>query len=59
MQSLVGVATRPRPGPLGARAVAVPPTASRPALGPTQPQFIGYRGLSPSGLKHLGREVDC
>jgi hypothetical protein len=59
VQRLVCVATRPRAGPLEARAVAVPPTASRPALGPTQSQLIGYRGLFPSGLKRPGREVYC
>ena len=55
IRSSVGVAT----GPAGTRAVAMPPTASRPALGSTQPQFIGNRGLFPSGLKHPGREVEC
>ena len=54
MQSLFGVAT----APVGARAVAMPPTAPRPAQGPTQSQFIGYWGLFPSGLKHPGREVE-
>jgi hypothetical protein len=33
VQRLVCVATRPRAGPLEARTVAVPPTASRQALG--------------------------
>jgi len=55
IQSLFGIAT----GLVGARVVAVPPIASRPALGPTQPQLIGYRGLIPTGLMHPGCAVEC
>jgi hypothetical protein len=33
-------------------------TASRPALGPTQPPIQWYRGLFPRGLKRQGLEAD-